>query len=122
MDLDEIAAYLTSSITLLDLAEADLAVVITYHDPGSETPFPLGSYRLDSMEQVTNDAPPGRYTLEFHQPAAASTATTCTIEVGSDEGYVFAALGDAIALTSTGSTPSVADDLFVATSSLCIEE
>lgn len=121
VDLAELDAYLTSTITLVDLADEDLEVVVTYVDPGSETPFPLGVYTLESMDQITNDAPPGTYTLEFHQPAGSTSATSCTFEIADAEGYIFAALGDAVAITTTGAQPTDADELFVATSSLCID-
>jgi hypothetical protein len=121
IDLAELDAYMTSSITLLDLADEDLAVVVTYLDPGSDAPFPLGTFGLESMDQVTNEAPPGTYTLEFHQPADSASATSCTIQIADAEGYVFAALGDAIAITSSETPPSTAGDLFVATSTLCID-
>jgi hypothetical protein len=121
LDIDpaEVDAYLTSSITFLDLADENLAVVVTYIDPSSDAPLPLGTYRLDSMDQVTNEAPPGTYILEFLQPADSTSASTCTIDVADDEGYVFAALGDSIAISTTGSTPTDSRELFVATSSLC---
>jgi hypothetical protein len=121
LDIDpaEVDAYLTSSITFLDLADEDLAVVVTYIDPSSDTPLPLGTYRLDSMGQVTNEAPPGAYVLEFFQPASSTTSTSCAIEIADDEAYVFAALGDAIAISATNSSPTDARELFVATSSLC---
>jgi hypothetical protein len=123
LDIDpaELDAYMTSSITFLDLADEDLAVVVTYLDPDSDVPFPLGTFGLESMDQVTNDAPPGTYTLEFHQPADSASATSCTIQIADAEGYVFAALGDAIAITSSTTPPSTAGDLFVATSTLCID-
>jgi len=88
-------------------------------DPSSETPFPLGTYTLESMDQITNEAPPGRYILEFLQPADSTSGTSCTVEIADEERYVFAALGDAIAITTTGGTPGDAGELFVATSSLC---
>jgi hypothetical protein len=121
VDLTEIAAYLTSSITLLNLGDEDLSVLVAYLDPGSDVPFPLGVYALGSMDQVTNDAPPGTYVLEFRQPAAAAAATTCTIEMADSDGYVFAALGDAIAIRSSATPPATAGDLFVATSPLCVD-
>jgi hypothetical protein len=121
IDLAELDAYMTSSITLLDLADEDLAVVVTYLDPGSDAPFPLGTFTLGSMDQVTNGAPPGAYTLEFHQPADSASATSCTIQIADEEGYVFAALGDAIAITSSATQPKTAGDLFVATSALCVD-
>jgi hypothetical protein len=122
LDIDpaELDAYLTSSITFLDLADEDLAVVVMYVDASIEQPLTLGTYTLESMDQVTNEAPPGTYVLEFHQPANSTSATSCTIEIADAQGYVFAALGDAIAISATGTAPTDAGELFVATSSLCI--
>jgi len=122
LDIDpaELDAYLTSSITFLDLADEDLSVVVMYVDPGIEQPLTLGTYTLESMEQVTNEAPAGTYMLEFHQPAKGTSATSCTIEIADEQGYVFAALDDAIAISATGTAPTDARELFVATSSLCI--
>jgi hypothetical protein len=112
---------MTSSITLLDLADEDLAVVVTYLDPGSDVPFPLGTFTLGSMDQVTNEAPPGTYTLEFRQPADGASGASCTIQIADAEGYVFAALGDAVAISSSATQPKTAGDLFVATSALCVD-
>jgi hypothetical protein len=121
IDLDELDAYMTSSITLLNLTDDSLSVEVAYVDSAGGAPFPLGAFPLGSMDQVTNDAPPGTYTLEFHQPADSTSVTSCTIEIADAEGYVFAALGDAIAISSTAVTPGHAGDLFVATSSLCVD-
>jgi hypothetical protein len=121
VDLDELDAYMTSSITLLNLADDSLSVSVAYIDPAGGAPFPLGAFPLGSMDQVTNEAPPGTYTLEFHQPADNTLATSCTIEIADAEGYVFAALDDAIAISSTAAVPGDAGDLFVATSSLCLD-
>lgn len=119
VDLEEVAAYLTAAITLLDLADEDLAVDVLYVDSSGGAPFPVGTYTLEPQEQSTNAVPPGVYELTFRQPSTATSGATCTIEVGETDGYVFAALGDAIAVTRTGATPTDAAELFVATSSLC---
>jgi len=119
VDLEEVAAYLTASITLLDLADEGLAVDVLYVDSSGGAPFPVGTYTLEPQEQSTNAVPPGVYELTFRQPSTATSGATCTIEVGETDGYIFAALGDAIAVTRTGGTPTEAAELFVATSSLC---
>jgi hypothetical protein len=123
LDVDpaELDAYLTSSISLLNLADADLSVVVAYVDAGSGVLFPLDAFELASMDQADNDAPPGTYRLEFRQPAGATAATTCTIQVADAERYIFAALGDAIAITSSAAPPNATSDLFVATSPLCLD-
>jgi hypothetical protein len=119
IDLAELDAYLTSSITLLDLADDDLAATVTYLDPGSEASVALGTYTLGSMDQMTNSVPPGTYRLDFRQPPDSTTGPSCTIEIADAEGYVFAAVEDAVAISRTGTTQTDARELFVATSSLC---
>lgn len=119
VDLDEIAAYLTSSITLLDLTAEDLTVVVAYVDPASGESFPLGEYPLQAMDQSTNAVPPGTYQLTFLQPPGSSAGPVCTVEVSDTDGYVFAVIDGDVAVIRTGTPPTDAAELFVATSSLC---
>jgi hypothetical protein len=118
-DQAELDAFMTASITLLDLADADLSVAIAYVDPGGSKPFDLGTYSLKFTEQLTNQVPPGTYRLTFRQPAAGKTASSCTIDVADGEAFTFAAIDGAVAITKAGTTPKKSGDLFVATSSLC---
>ena len=118
-DQAELDTYLTSSITLLDLADGDLSVAVSYVDPSSSDAFDLGTYELESTDQMTNQVPPGTYRLVFHQPASSASGLTCTIEVTDSDGYVFAAVHEAIAVSRTGTAPKSVGELFVATSSLC---
>lgn len=110
---------MTSSITLLDLADDDLVVTVTYIDPASGDAFALGIYPLGSMARLTNSVPPGTYRLDFRQPPDSASGPSCTIEVGDADAYVFVAVQDAVAISRTGTTPTDARELFVATSSLC---
>jgi hypothetical protein len=119
IDQAQLDAFLTSSITLIDLADDDLAVIVSYVDPSSDKPFDLGTYTLASTEQMTNQVPPGTYLLEFRQPADSTSGSTCTIEISDTDSYVFAAINGAIAINRTGATPTDARELFVATSTLC---
>jgi len=119
IDLAELGAYLTSSITLVDLAETDLAVTVAYVDPDSGDSASLGTYTLGSMEQMTNSVPPGTYRLDFRQPADSPAGPSCTIEIGDADGYVFAAIENSVAIARTGAAPTETRELFVATSSLC---
>lgn len=118
-DQAELDAYLTSSITLIDLADDDLVVDVWYVDPSTDEAIDLGSYALEATDQMTNQVPPGTYRLEFHQPAGSKTGSTCTIDVSGADGYVFAAVPGAVAVTRTGTNPRDVGDLFVTTSSLC---
>ncbi len=121
IDQAELDAFLTSSITLVDLADDDLAVTVAYVDLSSNDAIDLGTYALASTEQMTNQVPAGTYRLEFRQPADRTTGPSCTIEVSDADGYVFAAVRGAIAVSRTGTKPKDARELFVATSSLCLK-
>jgi hypothetical protein len=121
IDQAELDAFLTSSITLIDLADDDLAVTVSYIDPDSEQSIDLGTYSLGSLDQMTNQVPPGTYRLDFRQPANSATGPSCTIEIGDAEGYAFAAVTDAIAISRTGVKPKDVRELFVSTSSLCVK-
>lgn len=119
IDQAELDAYLTSSITLIDLADDDLSVTVSYADPSSNESIDLGTYALASTEQMTDQVPPGTYRLEFHQPGKSTTKQTCTIEVSDSDAYTFAAVKGAVAISRTGTKPKDVHDLFVSTSSLC---
>lgn len=93
--------------------------MVTYLDPDTQDPFPLGTYALDSMDQMTNSVPPGTYRLEFRQPSSSATGPSCTIEIADADAYVFAAVRDAVAISRLGTTPTSAGEVFIATSSLC---
>ena len=119
IDQAELDAYLTSSITLIDLADDDLSVTASYVDPSSNEAIDFGTYELGATEQMTHQVPPGTYRLEFHQPADSAAKQTCTIEISDADAYTFAAVSGAIAISRTGAKPKDVGELFVATSSLC---
>jgi hypothetical protein len=119
LDPAELDAIMTSSITLVDLADADLAVSVAYVDPGSTKPFDLGTYKLGFTEQLTNKVPVGTYRLDFRQPATSKTGPRCTITIADGDAFTFAAIDGAVAITKAGVAPKAAGDLFVATSPLC---
>jgi hypothetical protein len=94
---------------------------VLYHETAGDTPYPLGSYSLAFTDQQTYDVPAGVYDLEFRQPAASKTGQICTIELGDADAYTFVAIDGAVAVSRAGEAPTEADELFVATSSLCID-
>lgn len=118
IDQTELDTYLTSSITLLDLAEGDLSVAVGYLDTTSGEAIDLGTYDLSSTEQRTDQVPPGTFKLEFRIPGVTKPQA-CTIEVGDKDAITFAAVDGAVAVAKAGSKPAAARELFVATSSLC---
>jgi hypothetical protein len=119
IDQAELDAIMTASITLIDLADADLSVTVGFVDPGSTKPIDLGTYALGSTDQLTNQVPPGTYRLEFRQPTDSKTGPTCTIKVADGDAFTFAAVDGAVAISKTGTVPKAVADLFIATSSLC---
>jgi hypothetical protein len=118
-DSAAVSAYLTGKITLLNLADADLGVTVTYIDPASGQSEALGTYAVPSFAQQTYALPPASYRLDFGQPPDTSTGPRCTIVVKDGQAYSFVAVPGAIAISRAGHTPANARDLFVATSSLC---
>jgi hypothetical protein len=120
IDQADLEAFLTSSITLVKLADGDLAVTVAYIDTESDEAIDLGTYTLTSMDQQTNQVPPGPYRLEFRQPAAGGPGPACMIELDDDDAYTFGAVEGSIAIAKAGEAPSDAADLIVPTSSLCL--
>jgi hypothetical protein len=119
IDPSALAAVLTSSLSVFDLTDGDLAVTVSYLDPSGGPASALGTYTLGASEQFSNDVPPGRYRFDFRQPATGPSGTTCTIDVPDQGTVTFMAVPGAVAVTRTGFTPLKAGDLFVATSLLC---
>jgi hypothetical protein len=118
-DSTAVSAYFTGKITLLNLADADVGVTVTYVDPASGQSEALGTYAVPSFAQQTYALPPASYRLDFGQPPGSSTGLRCTIVVKDGQAYSFVAVPGAIAISRAGYTPANARDLFVATSSLC---
>jgi hypothetical protein len=115
----DILSYLSASITLVDLANTDIAVTVTYVDPASGQSAALGSFSLRSFDQISRLIPVGPYRLDFRQPAQSATGPRCTVVVSKGDAYTFAAVSNAIAIQRAGSQPTTGSDLFVATSPLC---
>jgi len=119
IDPSALAAVLTSSLSVFDLTDDDVAVTVSFLDPSSGQASALGTYTLGASEQFANDVPPGRYRFDFRQPATSASGPSCTIDVP-DQGVVaFTVVPGAVAVTRTWFTPAKAGDLFIATSSLC---
>ena len=119
-DPKELAALLSARITVLDVADSDLAVVVAYVDPKSGTSSPVGTFPVGSLEQLTEPVPAGRYALEFRLPAAATSGPRCTIDIADGGRVQFVAAGpDAIAVTTAATNPTSKSALLVPSSALC---
>lgn len=119
IDSAALSAYLTGRVTLLNVADADLAVTVTYVDPAGGQPQALGTYSVLTFGQQTSALPAATYRLDFRQPPGSATGLTCTIAVKNGQAFTFVAVPGAIAISRVGYTPTRGRDLFVATSSLC---
>jgi hypothetical protein len=111
------ASSFTATLTLLDLADRDVAVSVAFIDPAGGQTSPLGTYTLGTTEQQSSAVPPGMYRLAFTGSGAG--ASPCTITIAKGQTFSFVVLNDAVAVSRSGFTPKKAGDLFVATSSLC---
>ena len=119
LDASQLAAYLTATLSLFDVADADVSVTLTYIDPTSG-PFEFGTYSLGASEQLSHAVPPGTYRIAFQVAPASGKGPTCTIDLNDGSTVTFfVASREAIAVTRIGFKPAKSADLFVATSSLC---
>lgn len=120
IDPAQLAAFLTATITVIDVADADLAVTVSYVDQENGTATALGTYPVGALEQLTNAVAAGRYRLDFRLPAGGVSGPRCTIDIADMVAVRFiAASADAIAVTRTGTKPKTAADLLVSSSPLC---
>jgi hypothetical protein len=119
LDAKAIANLLTASITLIDVADTDLAAAVTYVDPSSGDSGSLGTRVVGPSEQIAESVPAGTYRIEFRLPASSATKQTCTIAVKDGAAFTFVAVPGAIAVSRMGYTPATAADLFVGSSPLC---
>jgi hypothetical protein len=117
--IESYSALFTATLRVFDLADGDLAVDVAFIDPSSPTPESLGTYTVAPSGRQTAAVPPGTYRLEFHQPSASPTGSSCTITVKDGGLYTFIAVPGAIAVSQAGDVPGTAADLFVPTSPLC---
>ncbi|HWH37009.1 MAG TPA: hypothetical protein VNT28_04455 [Candidatus Limnocylindrales bacterium] len=114
----DILPFLTSEITVVNLAEQQLALTVTLLDPESSDEFALGTYEVEPLQVTTQSIVPTRFRLEFAFTGGGS-AGTCTIDVGDGEQIHFAVIETGVALVSSTGEPADPAELVVATSSRC---
>lgn len=121
IDPAQLAALLTASITLINLGDSNLAITVSIIDPTVSPPqtYQLGTYLLNSSEQVTESVPATTYQIVFHQPADAVVKSTCHLTVKDGDKVTFVAVPGGVAVSEPSFIPKTVGDLFVSTSSLC---
>ena len=117
----DVAPYLTSEITVINLGDTTLALTVALLDPDSTDEFVIGTFQLQP-EQVTAQAIiPALFRLDFGY-SGVDDAGTCTITIGDGEQLQFAVIPQGIAITSNGPEPADSAEMLVATSSRCQPE
>lgn len=117
----DVAPYLTSEITVLNLGDSTLALTVALLDPDSTDEFVIGTFQLEP-EQVTAQAIiPALFRLDFGY-SGVNDAGTCTITIGDGEQLQFAVLPQGIAITSNGTEPADPAEMLVATAARCQPE
>lgn len=114
----DLAPYLTSEITVLNLAASELSVTVTIVATDGPGEYELGTFDLQP-EQVTSQAVVAtRYRLDFAL-AEGGDAGVCTIDVADGEQLQFAVIEGGIVLAGNGPEPTTSAEMLVATSSRC---
>jgi hypothetical protein len=114
----DILPFLTSEITVVNLAEQQLALKVTLLDPDSTDEFSLGTYELEPLQVTTQSVVPTRFRLEFAFSGGGS-AGTCTIDIEEGDQVQFAVIETGIAITSSAAEPEDPAEMVVATASRC---
>jgi hypothetical protein len=117
----DVAPFLTSEVTVVNLGDITLSLTVALLDPDSTQEFVIGTFQLQP-EQVTAQAViPALFRLDFGY-SGVNDAGTCTITIGDGEQLQFAVIPQGIAITSNGPEPADPAEMLVATSSRCQAE
>jgi hypothetical protein len=112
----DVLPYLTSEVTVVNLADAGVEVTVTLVDADSADEFEIGTFELAPLQVTSQAVVPARYRLDFN--LGGGNEETCTIDIG-DEELQFAVIESGIAITTSGAEPDDPAEMVVATSSRC---
>jgi len=122
----DIRSILTASITIFNLSDAELSVTAVIADPsegGEEIPvadFQLAPEHATTRSAIGGNAAPVPHLLEFSYPAGSTAIVgACTLGVSDGDDFTFVAVNAGLTITRTGDAPTDADEMIMATSSLC---
>jgi hypothetical protein len=117
----DVAPYLTSDITVVNLGDTTLALTVALLDPDSTQEFVIGTFQIQP-EQVNSQAIiPALFRLDFGY-SGVDDVGSCTITVGDGEQLQFAAIPQGIVITSNGPEPADPAEMIVATAARCQPE
>jgi hypothetical protein len=114
----DIAPFLTSEVTILNLSDAPLTVTVTLLDPESTDEFTIGTFHLEAGQVTHQSIVPALFRLDFGF-TGVSDAGTCAITVGEAEQIQFAVVPTGIVFATNGAEPADPAEMIVATSSRC---
>jgi hypothetical protein len=114
----DIAPFLTSEVTILNLGDAPLGVTVTLLDPDSAEEFTIGTFHLEAGQVTHQSIIPALFRLDFGY-SGVSDLGSCAITVGEAEQIQFAAVPTGIAMATSGAAPADPAEMLVATSSRC---
>ena len=116
----DILPFLSSEMTILNLADQELSVTATLIDPDNGEEFVVGTFELSPLQVTSQAVVPTRLRLDFDFPGGGDAdAGTCTIDVENEEEIQFAAIAGGVAITTGAIEPADPAELLVATASRC---
>jgi hypothetical protein len=114
----DVMPFLSSEMTVVNLADEAIALKVTLLDTDSDGSYEVGTFSVEPLQVTTQAIVPTRLRLEFTSPIGAHIGT-CTIDVAEGEAIQFAVIGNGIAITTNGAEPADAAEMSVATASRC---
>jgi hypothetical protein len=115
----DISAYLTVRLSVVNLAEVPVDVVVSLVDTSTGDVTQLITLVLEPLDFESQKVPPNVFDVVFTVRGSATALASCRMQVENDDSLDFAALDDAVAVSKRGYVPADRSELFVATSTLC---
>ena len=117
----DIAPFLTSEVTILNLGDAPLGVTVTLLDPESTDEFTIGTFHLEPGQVTSQSIVPALFRLDFGF-SGVDDVGSCDITIGEAEEVQFAVVPTGIVMATNGPEPVDPAEMVVATSSRCHAE
>ena len=117
----DIAPFLTSEITVVNLGDSQLGVTVTLLDPESTDEFTIGTFELQPEQATFQSVIPALFRLDFGFNGVGD-AGSCDITVADGEQVQFAVISTGVVITTSAGEPADPAEMLVATSSRCRAE
>lgn len=118
--LVDLLPFLSSQITVVNLADEPLTLTVTLVDPDSTDEYEVGTFEVQPLQVTTQSIIPSRFRLDFDVAGgSAADVATCTIDIAEGEQIQFAVVPTGVAMSTSGIEPEDPAEMVVATSSRC---